>query len=182
MRRLFRTGSLIALAATIVVIGGCLVSGTFTVVEEFHFTAATGFYPYHIDVTGEPDWDDHSDDINAIDLVGFELYLTNNESSEVTFRAYVDDGENPLCLTPACLDTNSTKIVIIDDLTIPAGPGGKRHVTYGESFTYLVNMDSLKTLMKTGKLNYYGTSTTGTDAGFVIDTGKVIVTFSASGS
>ncbi|MCK4574142.1 MAG: hypothetical protein KAU36_07210 [candidate division Zixibacteria bacterium] len=179
----YRNGLLMTGVAAIVLLAvGCLVSGTFVVTEPFSFTAETGFYAYQVDVTDEKDWEDHKDDIDNIDMVGFELWITNNEAFPVTFNAWVDDADNPFCTGATCFDALTTKTIIIDNLTIPAGPTMRRHVTYGESFTYLENVKVLKKLVKEGRLNFYGTGSDGTDLGFVVDSGVVIVTFSASGT
>ena len=45
-----------------------------------------------------------------------------------------------------------------------------------------VNSERAKALAKLGQFEYYGTSTGNTGTSFVVDSGKVIVTFSASGS
>ncbi len=162
---------LIALLAT-----GCLLSGTFVVDQSFSFsTSGSGFYYYAVDVTGNSVWNDHHDDIDAIDLVGFELWLHNGGSENLTFNAYVDDADNSLCTSQSCLDGNTTKTQIIAGLTVAPGD---RHITYVESFNYLKNLDKLKALAKEGKLNMYGTAAgSGT---LTVDSGKIIVTFSAS--
>ena len=170
------------LIAAALLVSGCLVSGTFVVVDSFSFTTQTGFYAYQVNITDEADWEDHKDEIDNIDLVGFELWITNNESFPVTFNAYIDDFDNFFCQDGACFNANTTKSIVLENLTLPAGPGMQRHVTYGESFDFIRNTERMKTLVKEGRLNYYGTASAGTDLGFIVDSGKVIVTFSASGT
>lgn len=172
---------LFALALVALLICGCyIISGTWVIVEPFEFTSASGFYFYQIDITGEKDWIDHKDDINNIDLVGFEMFIINNESSDVTFNAYIDDADSTLCTDATCFNANTTKTLIIDNLTLPAGD--TTHVTYGQSFKYLRHVDRLKALTKEGRFNYYGTASAGASLNFVIDSAVVIITFSASGS
>ena len=163
------------LAALMMVMAGCIVSGTFMIVKPFDFTTGTGFYYYLVDITNEQDWKDHKDQIDDIDLVGFELWFNNPTASDVTFNCWIDDSNNSA-------KQNYLEIVqttkILDGLTLPPG---KSHLTYGNSFQYIMNVPTLKTLVKSGMFHYYGTSDNGQGT-FTVDSGKVIVTFSASGS
>ena len=155
---------------------GCksIISGTFVIVENIEFTAGSGFYFYQVDITDEEDWDEHKDDIDFIDAVGVEFYITSTEATDVTFNAYVDDysGIGPL---PASIPSTAT--LIIDGLTVPPG---ETVITYKESLSFLTGIDRLKELVKLGRFDYYGTSTGNDGNTFVIDSGKVIITFSAS--
>ncbi len=170
---------ILALAGLIVVaavVSGCLVSGTFIIVETFDFTAATGFYHYTVDITDEPDWEDHKDDIDMVDVVGAEFYITSTEPGDVTFSVWVDDFGD-VHATEGAVEANATPI--IEDFTV--APGTTK-ITYAQSLGMIKNVDRLKALAKLGQFEYYGTSTGNTGTSFVVDSGKVIVTFSASGS
>ena len=154
---------------------GCLVSGTFIIVDDFTFTAAGDFYFYQLDITGEPDWEDHKDDIDFIDAVGVEFYITSSELGDVIFNAYIDDFGGPSNQT--VLPSTATKI--IDNLTI--SPGTEK-ISYSQSLGFITGVERLKALTKKGQFNYYGEASSNTGGTFAIDSGKVIVTFSASGS
>ncbi|HOP06114.1 MAG TPA: hypothetical protein PLF13_02360 [candidate division Zixibacteria bacterium] len=165
------------LIVSALLVAGCLiVSGTFVIVKDFDMTAEAGFYFYQVDLTTEPDWDDHKDDIDFIDAVGVEFTIVSTETSDVAFSVYVDDysgaGANPTSILP-------TADVIIDSLTV--SPGTTR-ITYGESLTFLRNIPRLKSLVRSGKFDYYAGSTGNDGETFVITEGKVVVTLSASGS
>lgn len=159
--------ALIALLAV-----GCLISGTFIIVEDFNFTAQGGNYFYKVDITTNQEWEDHKDKIDQIDAVGVEFYISSTESGPVTFNAYVDEYGVDSTTVPG--DTKK----IIDAFTV--NPGLDQHITYTQSLTFLKNLELLKSLAKTGKFYYWGTSTGSEGSSFVIDSGKVIVTFSAS--
>lgn len=163
--------ALIALLAV-----GCLVSGTFVIAEDisFNFSAASGFYFSKVDITANPDWAEHRDDIDDIDVVGFDFYISSTESGPVTFSAYIDNYSADSTVLP-----DSTKR-IINGFTV--NPGLNQHITYKQSLTFLTNTELLKTLAKTGKFYYWGTSTGNDGSTFHIDSGQVIVTVSASGS
>jgi hypothetical protein len=165
--------------AVILLMGGCLmISGTFVIVEPFSFTTQTGFYHYYVDITDEKDWEDHKEDIDDVDLVGFDMYFTNNEDFDVTFNVYLAPGGDDALGSPDEVTADGSGAVkVLSNITLPTG---QTHVTYGESFAYLTNVDALKKLVKAGQFHYYGVSDGGTDDGYKVDKGKVIVTFSAS--
>ena len=155
------------------IFAGCyLISGTFIIVDTFKFTAQSGFYFYQVDITDEPDWIDHKDDIDFVDAVGVELYITSTETDPVTFSAFVDNYSGPLS-SPSSVPTSAK--AIIKDLTVPPGT---HQVTYAQSLAILQNIDLLKALVKTGRFDYYGTSTGNDGNSFKIDSAKVIMTFS----
>lgn len=171
---------LLALAGLIMVsalITGCLVSGTFIIVEDFEFTAQTGFYHYSVDLTDEQDWEDHKDDIDAIDAVGFEFVITSYSDVPTTFNAWVTAAGTDYG-SVAEIVANATKI--INDLSVPAN--GSLTVTYVQSLSHIANLAALKALVKTGTFEYYGTSTNNPENVFDVTEGKVVVTLSASGS
>ncbi len=171
---------ILALAGLIVVaavVSGCLVSGTFIIVEDFEFTGQTGYYHYSVDLTNEPDWEDHKDDIDMIDAVGFEFTITNNSNVATVFNAWVTEAGTDYG-SVAEITGNATKV--ITDLAVPAL--GTVPVTYAQSLGHLTNLEALKTLVKSGRFEYYGTSTNNPDVNFDVTDGKIIVTFSASGS
>lgn len=155
---------------------GCkyIISGTFVFVEEIEFSAAGGFYFYQVDITDEPDWQEHEDDIDFVDAVGVEFHIISEEEGNVTFNAYVDDysGLGPL---PTSIPKTATKI--IDSLVVSPG---ETTITYAESLKFLTGLDRLKALVKTGKFDYYGQSSGNDGTTFVIDKGTVIVTVSGS--
>jgi hypothetical protein len=149
--------------------GGCLiVSGTFIVVDDFSFTTYDQGYYYQVDVTQEPDWQDHKDQIDFIDAVGFEMYITNASGAPATFDVWVDDFG-----TGTPMQGTATKV--LDQLTVPSG---KSKLTYAQSLSHIVGLTRLKALAKEGKFDYYGQSSVG--AQFTVDSGKVVITVSGS--
>lgn len=168
------TSGLIILA----LLTGCLISGTFVVTAFFteqDFTTQGEVYFFVVDLTQESEWEDHQDDIESVDLIGFELWITNHDSVAAKFRAYVDELGQPVYNTEAELISNAVPKVF-GDLTI--NPGANT-VTYAESLALLTNLEALKTLVESGTFQYYGVATTGNVAGYTIDSARVIVTLSA---
>ena len=83
-KNIILSGTLLLIALFAV---GCLVSGTFVITETFNFSTQTGFYPDAISLVNNSDWEDHRDNLDKIEIVGFELWITNNESVEWSFWA-----------------------------------------------------------------------------------------------
>ncbi len=155
------------------VFAGCLISGTFVVTEDFSFTADQPFYHKTIDLSSNGTWKKHKDQINLIDAVGLDFTMTGADST--TFNVYA-----------APLGTDSTSIAgalaggafpILEYITFTPP---STHIDYAASLAHIVNLDKLKALVKAGSFEYYGTSSH-PGGGFEVN-GKIIITFSASGS
>lgn len=175
--------NIIILIISILSVSGCLVSGTFMIVETFTFTTQTGFYHNSVDLTTNDIWIEHADKLDDIELVGFELWITNNETSSWTYTAFIDDYD-PNCTTQLCFDNSSSKKLVFGPISVPAGTGSsgtQRYVTYAESFGFLQNVEALKAAVFTGKLNLIGIAVGGAGGnGGSVDSLKIIATLAAS--
>jgi hypothetical protein len=184
MKTAYKKIGFAGLALTGLLAIGCLVSGTFVIVEdvEFAFTADRGFYWYPIDLTANSDWQEHREDIDNIDAIGFEFTIENTSSEDCVFNAWfvAEDGPAvpanfPLSFVPSTL--GATKV--INDLSVAAG--ATRTVGYAESLGHITNLAAFKAIIKSGRFDYYGTSCGGTDdSEFLVTEGKIIITVSAS--
>ncbi|TFH50003.1 MAG: hypothetical protein E4G89_03995 [Methanothrix sp.] len=173
MKKLLSKIGVLGAAGMLLLLAGCfIVSGTFTIEKSFSFPVQAGLYHYLADVTDEQDWIDHKDDIDNIDGVGYDIWFTNYGADDVTFNIWVDGADEPEYLTFAQVNDSTTKI--LDNLTLPPG---QTHLTYGNSFGYIQNVETIRTLGMTGKFHMYGASKTGTGGPFAVDSGKVIFTF-----
>lgn len=173
---------ILALALSVLLtVGGCLVSGTFIVSEMLYgidFTTNTGFYYYDVDITDNDIWADHADDIDNVKLAGFEMWLTNNTADANLFNAYIDPSDDPVLALPNAVEADATQI--IKDLPVAAGVGTQTYISYSESFNYLTNFATLKSLAKAGKFHYYGMDSSQTANSYTIDSIRVILTIEAS--
>ncbi len=179
MKMLKSVLALLTVLSAALLIGGCLMSGTFTIVEEFSFTSEQAIYFYPVDVTDEEEWKDHKDDIDRIDIIGFELWITNNQAAPDTLAVYIDDYGETEWNSLAQLQANTVKV--FGDLAIAGGVGTQTHVTYGQSLGYIQNVAELRRLAKEGRFHYYGTSPGDGAAGYTVDSVRVVLTFEASG-
>lgn len=170
----------VGLACLALLAFGCkIVSGSFLVVENLEFTTHTGFYSLAVDLTDNDVWEDHADEIDQIEVIGFELWITNQSTTAWTYSAYIDDPQPSLYTTPAEVDANATQF--FGELTVPAGTptaGSTKFVSYASSFKYLSNVSTLKTLVKKGAFDLYGISTGGGSGR--IDSLKLIITVAAT--
>lgn len=171
--------SLIGLAVIALGLAGCIISGTFVIVEDFEFTITSELYWDSVDLTDDPDWEDHKDDIENIDAVGFEMDINNMSGSAVTFTAYLGDyDESPNGGTPTVSWVQNNATQVLAEITVPAGMST---ITYSESIGKILAVAYIKSLLLSGQFNFYGIASGGTGT-FEIDEGKVIVTVTASGS
>ena len=170
---------LLGLAAFVLLAGCGIVSITITIDEDFDVVGSGDFYYQSIDVTENEDWQDHEDDIEFVEMVTFDIWMTNNEETEVTFDGYVDDYDNTLCVTRSCFDASSTPTRILKDIVIPAG--SSRHITPGQSLAFIENLDVMKARELDGQFHFYGISTGGTSVNFSVDSGTVFITLMVSG-
>jgi hypothetical protein len=171
------TGQILPVGLVLVslALGGCLlISGTFVVTESFSFDVSDYLSFQAVDLTENSDWQDHKDNIDMIDAVGFSMTMDNSNGSAVTFNLYVAPyAATQQYTTKSELDDKA--YVVIKDLTVPAGTST---VTYAQSLTHLHNLDKLKELTKTGKLHLY--ATTSLAGSFTVDPGSIVVTVSGS--
>lgn len=186
MKKLLSKKLLLGLVLLALVTSGCLVSATFVVVYDidFSFTADHGFYWYPVDLTDNSDWENHQDDIDDIDAIGFEFNIENTSGSDCSFNVWFAPatGEADLNDPPTTFDPVALGAVhVITDLSVAAG--AIRTVSYAESLGHISSFEAFKAIVKSGRFDYYGTSCGGTDDDeFIVTDGSIIVTVSASGS
>ncbi|MFZ5979684.1 MAG: hypothetical protein ACOYVF_03550 [Candidatus Zixiibacteriota bacterium] len=174
MSKLIKKIGMPAMLAIAALLCGCIISGTFVITKEIEFSISEDFYFYQIDLTNTSDWKEHSDEIQFVDAVGMVLYITN-DSSAATLSMYVDEysGLGPV---PTTLPDPDSITLIIKDFVIPES---ESIITYAESVNAIQNLETLKTLCETGKFDFYGTSTGHLGQTITVDSGKIVVTFSA---
>jgi hypothetical protein len=133
-------------------------------------------YYASVDWTDDADWEDHQDNIKDIDLVGFELWATNADETADTFTVYVADLQSSLDGSSTRSEVDSVATLAVNGL--PLAPSGQTHVTYGQSFKYLDNVETLKNVVETGKFKLFAFVTSPT-VDVTIDSLRVIVTLTA---
>ena len=179
MKTNMRLLSLSVLLPLVIVTACGLLSGTFVIERMFHnidFTTQTGLYNVVVDMSEDEDWEEHEDQIEGIDAIGFEIWITNNEAESAEFNIYLDELEQPVYASQAELDSAGVP-KILDGLEIDPGAN---FLSYGQSLGYLTNVEYMKTRVAEGTFMLYGTSDIGTTDGYHIDSLRVIVTVTVS--
>ena len=172
-RKLGIIGAVVALS----LLAGCLLSGTFVfsymLVENEDLIYNGDFYYASVDWTDDDDWEDHQGNIKDIDLVGFELWATNTSGTADTFTVYVVDLQSSLDGSSSRSEVEAGATLVVNNL--PVAATGLTHVTYGQSFKYLANVETLKNLTETGKFKLFA-FVTSPAVDVTIDSLRVIVT------
>jgi hypothetical protein len=142
----------LTLGVALVSVGaGCLVSGT----EVFSFPIGTlvvtggSFDQVTIDLSQDDTFNDHKDEIQLIDRVGFTTDITNNSGQATLLTVYFST-------EPGLIDPAKQATPIFVDVPIPAGG---RPIEYDESLDMLQNFDQLQEVIKGGVITFYSTAT-----------------------
>lgn len=172
-RNLGNIGAVVALS----LLAGCLLSGTFVfsymLVENEDLIYNGDFYFASVDWTDDDDWEDHQGNIKDIDLVGFELWATNATGTADTFTVYVVDLQSSLDGSSSRSEVEAGATIVVNNL--PVAASGQTHVTYGQSFKYLANVETLKNLTETGQFKMF-TFMSSPSVNLTVDSLRVIVT------
>jgi len=174
MARIIKIFAPVAVAALVLMVAGCIWSGTFVINQTIKFDPDDTFYSYRVDLTTNATWKDHKDNIDRIETVGFIMYLDNKVQETAFFSAYIND---PVGDEPNPSEVPATAKVIIDSVGVKSG---KQVISYAESLNLLTNLDALKKVTKAGKFDFYGTSTGISGDTFKVDSVTIVVTFTAS--
>ena len=170
---------LLGLAAFVLLAGCGIISITITIDEDFDVTSTGDFWYKSFDVTENEDWIEHEDDIEFVELVMFDIWMTNHAGSPITFDAYVHHYDSTLITTRPAFDAATTPVQVLSDIVIPAGES--KHLTAGQSLAHIVNLPEMKERALDGQFHIYGTSEGGSSFDFSIDSGKVLITLMVSG-
>lgn len=158
---------------------------SFKLAEDTTLRWYDNFYYGQVELSDSSDWEEHKDNIKDIDMVGFELWATNNTDTEKSYSVYASyegSGLNGLTSRP---EIEGQATLILDSIPLSAKaqaglPLNSTYITYGQSFAYLNNIDKLKDYVKKGSVRFFAMEMGGADTTDVhIDSMLVIVTFTA---
>ncbi len=173
LRPLLTVGVLAAL------IGCGLISGTFVLtimlIEDDDFSWFGDFYYAEVDLTEDDVWEDHGDDIQNIDLFGFELWIRNNGAAN-KYQAYIARMSSTLDAGSSREDVENDAIQVLEDIPVPANSS---FISYAESFKYLRNEDSLKAMAESGQFKLFAYADFGDTTNVHIDSLRIVATITA---
>jgi hypothetical protein len=179
MNHLKRNLGIISAVMVVSLLAGCLLSGTFVfsymLVENEDLIYNGDFYYATVNWTDDEDWKDHKDDIKDIDLVGFELWVTNATGTADTFLVYIVDTLSSLDGSSSRSKIDTLATLVVNDL--PIATSGQTHITYGQSFMYLDHVERLKKLAEKGYFKMFA-FVTSPSVNLTVDSLRVIVTLS----
>lgn len=158
-------------------LAGCLVSGTFVIdlsIDNTDIMTMTEFQYFEVDLTQEEDWDDHKDQIDYIDNLGFQLWVTNNGASDVTGQLYMAEEYADSIDTAAEVEDEAT--LVLTGMTLSPG---ENYIDWPTSLGLIQNLDSVKTWVEGGEFVVYAL-TESLPFNITIDSATVIVTVTAS--
>jgi hypothetical protein len=167
------------LGLSILALSGCIVSGTFTFTDVFKLTIANGYSHWYVDVTEDGDWEDAQENLDKIESIGFEMFITNPNATDAVLDVYVSNPpESEILGNISAVLADGT--LALKGFTVPAGVS-KFKMTYSQSFQLLENVDTLKKLAVGGKFHVYGIpGIPASPTSFSVDSAIVIITLNAS--
>ena len=175
-----RRGSL----ALVLLLTGCLISGTFVIVIGLTGLATTfvnGMVKESVNLAAEDEtWEDHADDIKRIDKITFDAIVTNTLSTATTLNVYISDNAT-YASGAAVMAGVGTDVyeVLIGYIT---KPNATDTLTVVEADALLrltgANFEGVKALIESGVFCVYVTSSASVAQG-QIDEANVYITFTA---
>lgn len=132
-----RTALTLIVAAALLT-AGCIVTGNiFIEISVGSFTVSpNGMFGYeNVDLTQNSDYNDHKDDLNSIDDIGFVCTVTNTGTTSATGRLYVSNTSSTSAIP-------NDKILLLDGITV--GVGQVKEITLSESYNYLTNFEAAR--------------------------------------
>jgi hypothetical protein len=163
----------------VIILAGCwewIASGTLVFGETYKdedIMTADEFHYFEVDLSDNETWADHEDNINAINSIGFEMWVTNNGAEAATGQIYFTRGDDPLYTTAAEVRSNAVKI--FDGWEI-APDGVQTYLNWPMSLAYIESADTLyQTILETGEVTLYALAEN-LPYTLVVDTATVVVT------
>ncbi len=166
----------VALVAFFAMGASCITTGNVMVVEYLDdLSAATGQAITSGDVNLEEneDWQDHKEDINGIDDLGFACRITNNSNASASGQLYVSPNDKDYT-TEAAIRANG--ILVLDGIVVPAGQ--TREIKWQESYDYLKNFEQVKEVVFGEQFHYYFIAA---ETPFDIDVTDIVLFMSING-
>lgn len=169
-------GALVLTSLALLVYGCSLVSGTVRIEHDFRTgpqqSTGQGVKALGVDLTEDKDFNDNKDKIKSVDEVGFVFQAVNNLPVGANGQIWIS--RYPITpLTATAIRLGAT--LVVDGLTLAAGPGVGTDITYDESLAHQVNQTVLHELVKGGAFFIYGIATA-SDFDITIQKNTAVVT------
>ena len=143
-------GMLITLVIAVLLPGCLVLSATESFSQRIgDFTVSSGsFDSENVDLSENSTYDDHKEDIELVDRLGFSMNLVSLSGVPATVSVYISD--DPALATPAEVASKAT--LIFEDLEVPTAG---RSIDYEESLDLLLSFPALQGAVEAGTFTVY---------------------------
>jgi hypothetical protein len=166
--------SLAAMALFFILGTSCITTGNIMVaVYPADLVGQTNenFHEREIDLKKNGDWNEHKDQLNSIDDIGFACLIKNNTSSAATGQIYISD---KLYSSATAAQTGAVKI--LDGIVV--APNATREIKWQDSYDFLTNFNEAKKIIYTERFYIYFMVK---ETPFSIDVTKIVIFLSVNG-
>lgn len=165
----------LALVALFFILGtSCITTGNVMVAEyldDLIGQTDQNFDKGEIDLTNNGDWQEHKDQLNSIDDIGFACVIKNNTSTVATGQIYISDKAYS---TADAARVGAVKI--LDGIVVAAN--ATREIKWQDSYDFLTNFDEAKRIIYTEHFYVYFMVK---ETPFSIDVTKIVIFLSVNG-
>ena len=163
------------LAASCALVAGsaCLLTGTKVFSVELDDIVLSGdtLASVTADLLRNSTYEEHRDDIEHIDRVGFETRMVNGSSQDVTVSVWISEVTD-LTSASTVMEVGDR---IVEGLTVAAG--SERELSYEDILDRLENEDALADAVESGEFAVYAVSDTGVPLSVTFTDNLLVVTF-----
>lgn len=173
---LFGTVAILLLVACSVISGTWIL--TFQLVENESLVWYDDFYYGSVDMSEDETWEDHVEHIKDINMIGLEVWGTNNTETNQLYDVYLDGQGSELTITSSRSEIAEKATLVLENF--PLNTGGAQFISYGESLNYVKNVDKLKDLLEDGEMKFFAYSKGISDTTNIhLDSVNIVITFTA---
>jgi hypothetical protein len=165
-----------ATASALLLSTACLLTGTKVFSVELDDIVLSGDTVASVtaDLLRNSTYEEHRNDIEYIDRVGFETRMVNGSSQDATVAIWISEVTD-LDSATTIMDVGDR---IVDAITVAAG--SERELSYEDILDLLKSEDALADAVKSGKFAVYAISEDGTPLTVTFTDNLLIVTFTVS--
>ncbi|MFH2048098.1 MAG: hypothetical protein ABIJ12_01535 [bacterium] len=181
MKKLLNKIGLFGSIAILLIVGCATISGTWILTyqlsENDTLVWYDDFYYGSIDMSDDGTWEDHVDNIKDINMIGLEVWGTNNTSTDQEYDVYLDGAGSTLSGLSTRSEVAQNATLVLESL--PLKSGGQQFISYGQSLEYVRNVDKIKDLLEAGEMKFFAFSNISDTTNIHIDSVNIVITFTA---
>lgn len=147
---------LAALAVFLCMGANCITTGNLMIIEyidDFAAQTESSLDREQVDLSTNDDWNEHKDDIAAIDDIGFACRIENLGAQPAGGQLFLFKPKNENDSLASYSDVQSKGTLVLDGIVVE--PGATREIKWQESYDYLQNFEKAKQIIFTEKFQVY---------------------------